>query len=122
MKAFLVLSVLFSSLAQAQYWGNHDLVCRNGYYETYFIKTSSPVSISYQPLPSHPEMMNDMDVNLEGVRRGRCLNLCLDIPFINVFEDGKEESVLSLRENEDKVVSASLISPNGTVTTLKCTK
>ena len=122
MKALIVMGLMISTSAFAQYWGDYNYICNNSYYEEYFIKTSTPVEIAFQPIKGHPEILADMEVNQTNVSRGRCLELCLDVPFVDAFFESKKESVLSLRGIGNGSVKGTLTNPEGTVTELTCTK
>lgn len=116
MKAFLLAGLFVSTFSFAQ---DFNIVCKaNG--EKYFIQTSSPVIVALQPVASHPEILSEMVVIQDSVLRGRCLELCIEIPFYNEYSNKIGENVLSIRGKGNSELSATFTDVDGNVSEAKC--
>lgn len=116
MKALLLAGLFISTASIAQ---DFNIVCKaNG--EKYFIQTSSPVIVALQPVASHPEILSDMIVIQDRVLRGRCLELCIEIPFYNEYSNKIGENVISIRGKGNTELSATFTSIDGDVSEAKC--
>lgn len=119
MKALLLAGLFISTASFAQYFEDFNIVCKaNG--EKYFIQTSSPVKVALQPVASHPEILSEMIVIQERVLRGRCLELCIEIPFYNEYSNKIGENLLSIRGKGNAELSATFTSIDGDVSEAKC--
>ena len=116
MKALLLAALFISTASFAQ---GFNIVCEADGYD-YFIQTQSPVIVALQPTASHPEILSDMIVIQERVLRGRCLELCIDIPFYNEYSNKIGESLLSIRGKGNAKLSATFTSVDGDVSEAYC--
>ncbi len=116
MKALLLAGLFISTASFAQ---DFNIVCSAGG-DRYFIQTSSPVIVALQPAASHPEILSEMIVIQERVLRGRCLELCIEIPFYNEYSNKIGENLLSIRGKGNAELSATFTSIDGEVSEAKC--
>lgn len=116
MKAFLLAGLFISNFSFAQ---DFNIVCRvNG--ERYLIQTNSPVIVVLQPVARRPEILSEMVVIQDRVLRGRCLELCIEIPFYNEYSNKIGENVFSIRGKGNSELSATFSNVDGEVYEARC--
>lgn len=119
MKALLLAGLFISTASLGRSIEDFNIVCKAEGYK-YFIQTNSPVRVVLQPVASHPEILSEMIVIQEGVLRGRCLELCIEIPFYNEYSNKIGENILSISGKGNAELSASFTSIDGDTSEAQC--